>query len=238
MERHLDWPGCINARDLGGLRTADGRETTWGAVVRSDNPAYLTAEGWTALHDYGIRSIAALRTLGADDDEPDSQMVPADVRIERVVVEDGTDPEFVERCIDTGLWCTPIYFGEMLDRWPERCAAAVSAVAQAPPGGVVISCGQGCDRTGLVAFFLLAIVGVSAEDIAHDWTLSVDRLRSRDTTFEGVLQGVLDRERTSVADSIERILNSFDIPSRLIAGGLPVTDLKAIKHKLLAPGLG
>jgi hypothetical protein len=89
-----------------------------------------------------------------------------------------------------------------------------------------------------VAFLLLAIVGVSGEDIAHDWTMSVDRLRSRDPTFEGALQEVLDRERTSVADSIERILNSFDIPSRLIGGGLAVTDLKAIEHRLLAPGLG
>jgi protein-tyrosine phosphatase len=31
----LDWEGCYNVRDLGGLRTADGRETRWGAVVRS-----------------------------------------------------------------------------------------------------------------------------------------------------------------------------------------------------------
>ena len=238
MDRHLDWPGCINARDLGGLRTADGRETTWGAVVRSDNPAYLTAEGWTALHDYGIRSIVALRTLGADDDEPDSQMMPRDVRIERVVVEDGTDPLFVQRCIDTVLWCTPIYFAEMLDRWPERCAAAVSAVSQAPPGGVVISCGRGCDRTGLVAFLLLAIVGVSAQDIAADWAMSVDRLRSRDPTFEASLHDVLDRERTSVSEAIERTLDSFDIPSRLIAGGLPITDLEVIKDRLVVQRVG
>ncbi len=238
MDPHLDWPNCINARDLGDLRTADGRVTTRRAVIRSDNPAYLTNAGWTALHDYGVRSIVALRTFGAEDAEPDRRMVPRDVHIERVIVEDGTDPIFIERCIDTGLWCTPMYFGEMLDHQPERCAAAVAAVAQAPPGGVVISCGRGCDRTGLVAFLLLAIVGVSAEDIAGDWAMSVDRLRSRDPTFEGILREVLDRECTSVAKSIAHTMASFDVPTRLMAAGLLAKDLQAIKDRLLANGLG
>ncbi|HET8788748.1 MAG TPA: tyrosine-protein phosphatase, partial [Actinomycetes bacterium] len=43
--RLLAWEGCLNARDLGGYATADGRETRWGAVVRSDSPAALTAAG-------------------------------------------------------------------------------------------------------------------------------------------------------------------------------------------------
>jgi len=43
--RRLGWEGCLNARDLGGYATADGRETRWGAVVRSDSPAALTAAG-------------------------------------------------------------------------------------------------------------------------------------------------------------------------------------------------
>ncbi|MBN2146516.1 MAG: tyrosine-protein phosphatase [Anaerolineales bacterium] len=49
-ERVLQWDGCINVRDLGGLRTGDGRTTRWGAVVRSDTPARLTAAGWSPLY--------------------------------------------------------------------------------------------------------------------------------------------------------------------------------------------
>jgi len=40
--RVLAWDGCTNVRDLGGLKTCDGRLTRWGAVVRSDTPARLT----------------------------------------------------------------------------------------------------------------------------------------------------------------------------------------------------
>ncbi len=42
-ERHLDWDGCLNARDLGGLPTVSGRATRWRAVVRADNVDRLTA---------------------------------------------------------------------------------------------------------------------------------------------------------------------------------------------------
>ena len=64
-DRHLDWQGCHNARDLGGLRTADGGETRWGAVVRADAPDQLSADGWAALEAHGIRTIVDLR----NDDE-------------------------------------------------------------------------------------------------------------------------------------------------------------------------
>ncbi|HEV3400084.1 MAG TPA: tyrosine-protein phosphatase, partial [Actinomycetes bacterium] len=30
--RLLEWEGCLNARDLGGYATEDGRETRWGTV--------------------------------------------------------------------------------------------------------------------------------------------------------------------------------------------------------------
>jgi hypothetical protein len=49
--RLLAWEGCLNARDLGGYQTGDGRETRWGAVVGSDSPAALTEAGRAALAD-------------------------------------------------------------------------------------------------------------------------------------------------------------------------------------------
>src|SRR2546423_1709000 len=99
MDRDLTWDGCLNARDLGGLAAAGGRFTRRAAVVRSDNPAYLTSAGWAALHDHGIRTIIALRTVGTTDDEPDIALIPDDVAFERVFVEDATEADFVERCV-------------------------------------------------------------------------------------------------------------------------------------------
>ena len=48
--RHLEWEGCHNVRDWGGLHTLLGRQARWGAVVRSDDPSNLTPAGWEALY--------------------------------------------------------------------------------------------------------------------------------------------------------------------------------------------
>jgi Tyrosine phosphatase family len=43
--RHLDWDGCFNARDLGGIPLVGGGETRWGAVIRADNIDALSPSG-------------------------------------------------------------------------------------------------------------------------------------------------------------------------------------------------
>src|SRR6185503_8406085 len=45
--RQLDWDGCFNVRDLGGLRTADGRVVRRGELVRADALERLTAARWS-----------------------------------------------------------------------------------------------------------------------------------------------------------------------------------------------
>jgi hypothetical protein len=55
IERHLDWRDCFNVRDLGGLRTATGRETRRRAVVRADTlvpPDDIAAD--SELSDAGL----------------------------------------------------------------------------------------------------------------------------------------------------------------------------------------
>jgi protein-tyrosine phosphatase len=99
---------------------------------------------------------------------------------------------------------------------------------------VVIACGRGCDRTGLVALLLLALVGVSAADIADDWALSVDRLRPREPDYQATLQAVLDREATTVPGTIAAALDRFDVAARLRDGGLTHAEIDAVRLRLVA----
>lgn len=232
VERDLAWDGCRNVRDLGGLPVGDGGTTPLGRVVRSDNPSRLTAVGWERLRAAGVRTVITLRTLGTTDDEPDRAMVPGDVLIERVVLEDATDPEFRRRCIETGVWMTPLEWAEMLRYWPERCAAAVAAVAHARDGGVVISCGIGRDRTGLVAFLLQAIAGVTAEAIAQDWSHSIGRLVGDPLAGDMPVSQILERAGSTV-DAAARSALDMDVESRLREGGLSAADLASVRNRLL-----
>jgi protein-tyrosine phosphatase len=170
--RHLDWEGCLNVRDLGGLPAAGGRVTRWGAVVRSDSPAGLTPAGWSALRAHGIRTIVDLR----NDDERTTHSAAAGLDTVHVPLDDLDDTEFWRRIWDDDLDGTPRYYRPFLEHKAERCAAAVAAVADARPGGVLVHCTIGRDRTGLVSLLLLALVGVGPADIADDYELSNPRL--------------------------------------------------------------
>jgi protein-tyrosine phosphatase len=224
-DRRLNWDGCTNARDLGGLSTIDGRVTRWGAVVRSDHPARLTAAGWSALYEHGIRTIISLASDGYSEEQPDTAERPSDLVTIRCAVEDFTDTEFLKQWVMTELCCTPLYYRDALKRWPERHVAVMEAVARARPGGVLIHCRRGNDRTGIVTLLLLALVGVAPEEILTDYELSPDSERDM----------LLAREHTTVRETILTTLAQLDVEQYLRAGGLSQADLTAVRTRLLEP---
>lgn len=59
--RDLDWDGCLNARDFGGLPLADGGVTPRRRAVRADSPDKLTPAGWADVWDFGVRTIVDMR---------------------------------------------------------------------------------------------------------------------------------------------------------------------------------
>ena len=238
VDRQLNWDGCFNVRELGGFRGADGRETRWGAVVRSDSPERLTVAGWSALQAHGIRTIVDLRDHVERQIEPEPPA--AEFATVHVPVLDLTDADFWEEW--RGVYDTPRFYRAVLNRWPERFAAAVAAVGGARAGGVVIHCQVGRDRTGLVAALLLSLAGASPDDIASDYELSADRLRPlyaqwlRDAVDDSSKKR-LSRENVSDRAAMLATLASLNVEAYLQAGGLDDADLAAVRRRLLNPAL-
>jgi hypothetical protein len=222
INRVLSWDGCTNSRDLGGLRTATGRVTRRRAFIRSDSPARLTAAGWSALYSYGIRTIITLCTHGLTEKELHFTPPQADLVIVQVEIEDVTDQEFLQQWAATELWSTPLYYQDALKRWPQRHAAAISAIAQARPGGVLFHCVRGHDRTGIIALLLLGLVGVLPGEIITDYELSPDPVREE----------ILMRHNSSVQKSLLDTLAGLDIAQYLLGGGSQ-SDLDAIHRRFL-----
>jgi protein-tyrosine phosphatase len=69
----------------------------------------------------------------------------------------------------------PAYLWQ-LEAQGTRVAAILNAIATAPSGGMVVHCGVGKDRTGVIVALLLAVAGVGREAIAADYALSGPRL--------------------------------------------------------------
>jgi protein-tyrosine phosphatase len=238
IDRHLDWADCFNVRDLGGLVTPDGRAVRRGALVRSDGINRLTAAGWAALSDYGVRTIVDLRN--DEEIEPDAAPRPPGVVTVRVPLDDRADTTFWQWCGANELDGSPLYYGPFLDQKPERCAAAITAVARAGPGGVLVHCVGGRDRTGLISMLLLALAGVSAEDIAADYELSTERLHGLYAAWDAEDQGpgiqqALASKGTTVRDALLTTLAGLDVAAYLRSAGVPDADLASVRDRLLEP---
>src|SRR4051812_3123187 len=209
--RRLDWPGCFNVRDLGGLPTADGRFIRRGALIRADKVSGLSAAGWSALFEHGVRTIVDLRD--PSEHQPDLAPRPSALTTVSAPLEDQTDTAFWERW--RSLSGTPLYYRPFLERFPQRIASALAAIAEAGPGGVVVHCAAGRDRTGMVTLVLLALLGVTPEAIVADYLLSTEGLRRRSAHHGGpdediAAQVFLRHAGTTVATELASVLATLD----------------------------
>jgi protein tyrosine/serine phosphatase len=244
--RELVWDGCVNVRDLGGHRTEEGSETSFGAVVRADSVGKLTAAGWEAVTAYGVGRIVDLRLAEELAADPPREL---GVEVVHISLLGKPDPE-VWAEIDAVSAAAPgrveaqrdVYL-EFLRRWPENFAAAVVAVAQAPAGGVVVHCQGGKDRTGLVVALLLRLAGVPIEDVADDYALSAANLREIHDEWVAAAENDAERERRrritacrrqTMAQVLEEVERRHDgVRPYLLAAGADDSELDAARARLL-----
>lgn len=174
---HLDWEGCYNTRDLGGLPVAGGGAIRPGALIRSDILSRLTPVGRQALIDYGVKTVIDLRTPAQVAAEPsafaEGSPRPGEPVYHILPLENTDSPHF--SAVDNATNRIEQY-SLMLDHFQPEIARIVQAVADAPAGGVLFHCHAGKDRTGIAAALLLGLAGVPDDVIAADYAASEERL--------------------------------------------------------------
>ena len=248
--RDLIWDGLLNVRDLGGHPTEDGDETRFGSIVRADSVRQLSDEGWEALVDYGVKTVVDLRANEELEADPPAEL-PVEVRHVPFMETDRSDWQKVEGELDAAVKAAPdvasatrdVYL-IFLEHFASNVAAAVRAVADAPEGGVVVHCAGGKDRTGLLTAFLLHIAGVGTDEIARDYALSEERLRTRHEEWLAKAQSEEERERVrrmsqTPADSMKGVFEELErrygsVEGFLRHAGLTDDELARARSRLRA----
>ena len=177
--RLLPWEGCLNVRDLGGCVTRDGRETRWRTVIRADTVCRLSTTGVQALRAYGIRTIIDLRSADEHATDPNPFATPNPITHDLTCrnIQLGQNASTTTREHVHSATSRPDLYCRVLDHYQDGIAAVLSAIADAPPSGVLVHCHAGKDRTGLIAALLVAVADVADEVIAEDYALSAVMLR-------------------------------------------------------------
>lgn len=231
--RELSWDGFLNVRDLGGLPVRGGGETVRGRVARSESPGFLSDRGWSELADHGIRTIVDLRCPSEPPYESRDGIVREAVPMFRF------DDEDLTRRLE-GVRDSRVFYRVLVDYCHGEIARAVAAVGDAAPGGVLVHCQAGRDRTGIVTAFLLALAGVPDEEIVADYLVTEAALQTR--REEELQAAATDEERDWIryvhrvqADSILGALDvAGDVREYLLEGGASDFQLERARSRLAA----
>ena len=169
--RFIHVNGVINFRDSGGWKSSlvPNGVTKQGMYYRcaqfnNGNTKNITEEGMKTIQELGIK---------VDIDMRDSRNIPSASPLK-------TDDYNVD------LLKAPVPSGSESDRWEgsngtwmgtscdiaAQYRAIFEAIAVADEKPIALHCTHGADRTGIVSWFLLGLLGVSKEDCARDYVMT------------------------------------------------------------------
>lgn len=238
-DRHLLWPDCYNARDLGGLTTEDGRITRWQALIRSDIVNRLTEEGRQTLLDYGVRTIIDLRSPQEAADEP--SLFATDGRVSYLNLPLEKYYPHVRALIHQAETRGEVYC-IVLDHYPDAVTAVLQAIIEAKPGGILIHCHAGKDRTGIVSALLLRLAGVPVEVVVADYAESQACLWP---LYEKIVAEAGGEDNvgfwlkpTATAEMMVFMLDYLDakyggVESYLLAAGMTSVEIDQLRNRLI-----
>ena len=165
--RYIHVAGVINFRDSGGWKSSlvPNGVTKQGMYYRcaqfnNGTTKNITAEGLKTIQELGIK---------VDIDMRDSRNVPAESPLKT----DDYDVEIMKASVasstEDGRW-------EGTHRLDTNIAATYKkifeAIAVSDEKPIALHCTHGADRTGIVSWFLLGLLGVSKEDCARDYVMT------------------------------------------------------------------
>ena len=238
--------GLLQRPGPGRYATEDGRETRWGAVVRSDSPTALTEAGRAALADYGVRAIVDLRLPTELADHPNPFAEPGDHGIAYTNVSfidpAAAPPNQVSTLAEDYL--------QMLDRYRQGVGRGHCRHRPRPRGGGGCSTARPA-RTAPADLGAAARPGrVHPDTVAADYVLTAELLRSRD---EAWLAAAPPEERAEREAMLARYAPRAEVMLEVLAGleeryggverylleaAVPRHDVDRLRERLLAPAAG
>jgi protein-tyrosine phosphatase len=204
----IELQGAFNVRDLGGLRTKDGRITRPGVVYRGDSLDNLTPGDEKILFDkLGIGTVVDLRTQ-AETEHKDLHF-PVPRRRFSLLVEGrlGLEPFPSDDPVELGK----VYLHN-LETGRAAVEGTLGIIAANMRAGMatLFHCAAGRDRTGVMSALLLGLVGVTDGQIAMDYVQSNRNARRVTRKLaENPLYANHDHDRPEVILLHERTILNF-----------------------------
>ena len=221
--RNIEVGGVVNFRDIGGWRTSlvengyikQGLYYRCGEFNKTNaaNAKNITAEGKALVKELGIK---------VDIDMRDSYNVdrlngksPASSDDWEITVVKGSIPSGTESTRFSGF--ADVY------------KTIFDKIAMADEAPIALHCANGADRTGIVCYFLLALLGASEEDCGRDYSFTRfagERDVDHTVEFDGWVNATKALEGDTLAEKMK---------NHLLSKGISEDTLETIREKFI-PG--
>ena len=212
--RNLKVDGISNFRDIGGWKSSliENGVIKQGLYYRCANPNNITTEGKATIKELGIK---------VDIDMRDANQVPATSAASTV----EWPVEIVKASIPSGTE------SRRWEDYEDVYKLIFEKIAEADTAPIMLHCTAGADRTGIATFFLLALCGVSEEDIGRDYcytNFSTQGFRDYNNEFVNWV----NETKTTYAD---KTTFAEQMKAHLMSKGLSSDTLETIRAKFV-PG--
>ncbi|HVV09536.1 tyrosine-protein phosphatase [Amycolatopsis sp.] len=257
MTSWLELEGAANARDVGGLPTADGKRTAARRLLRSDNLQDLTpADIKLLVGDLGLSTVVDLRSSREVELEGPGPLRAVDsVRHMHFSMHaeagENTDAAaealFARRESTLARFpenpMTALYLGYLEDR-PDNVVAALRAIRDAP-GAALVHCAAGKDRTGVIVALALTVAGVARDEVVADYAASGERIDAilarlkASSTYAADLSKRPTPDQTPRGETMTLFLDQVDrryggVATWLTDQGFTAAEAEELRAKLVA----
>jgi protein-tyrosine phosphatase len=255
----IDLEGAVNVRDVGGMPTADGGETVYRRLLRSENLQELTGADIALLvDDIGVTTVVDLRStrelmtegpapLDAVDGVQHShhpllkEFLDASDTVSAALLLTAQQ-EDAERYPDDLM--AGHYLGYLENR-PEEVIGALRSIVTAP-GAAIVHCAAGKDRTGVIVALVLTIAGVEPELIVADYVATNERIEAiidrlnRTKMYGGSVSAKPVRAHEARAETMRAFLEQLDVRYGglrpwLASQGFTDDEVAALRARLRRP---
>lgn len=198
-----------NTRDLGGIRTADGRIIRPHRLVRSGALAGISdADREILLNEYNLKTVIDFRTDTEREEKPDPEMEGVRLIIDSIAEEETMGITRGRQGLLELLNLKQDADALMLKIYPELVGSELSQKHYArffeyllaqEEGAVLWHCSAGKDRAGLGSALVLAALGVPESVIRADYLLTNDYLQAANRQLVAQLSKVPGADEEKLA---------------------------------------
>ena len=236
--------GLVNVRDLGGIRTADGRTVRPRQVIRGDNPKALTEQGQRDLSDVVAPAVIIDLRIQLEVGREGYTVLHDPVRVVNLPMlpQSGVNQEQIDAGAADNL------VDDYMRQVDVNAASIVEALRLiADPGNrpVFVHCTAGKDRTGIVIAMLLSLLGVDDEVIVADYHVTtknmapvIERIRTAPVFKENGLAYAPDWIFASDPETMRSFLHRMratygDAEQWVLGHGLSAEEIARLRTTLL-----